>query len=112
VGGHLSISPTRFLLLGFALLMGVPPAAGQQQAAASTASAPASQQELDQILAPIALYPDTLIAQILMASTYPLEVVYAARWSKANPNVKGKDLDEAMKKQDWAAEVKALTSAP
>src|SRR4029079_8342066 len=92
--------------------MGVPPAAGQQQAAASTASAPASQQELDQILAPIALYPDTLIAQILMASTYPLEVVYAARWSKANPNVKGKDLDEAMKKQDWAAEVKALTSAP
>jgi hypothetical protein len=108
----LSISPTRFLFLGLALLIGVPPASGQQQAAAATTSAPTSQQELDQILAPIALYPDTLIAQILMASTYPLEVVYAARWSKANPSVKGKDLDEAMKKQDWAAEVKALTSAP
>ena len=45
--------------------------------------------QLDQMLAPIALYPDALMAQILMAATYPLEVVEAARWSKDNPALKG-----------------------
>src|SRR6516225_9374004 len=69
------------------------PAVAQQPAAAppagATQGAPANkQQELEQLLAPIALYPDALIAQILMASTYPLEVVEAARWTKENPNVK------------------------
>ena len=44
-----------------------------------------TQQELDQMLAPIALYPDPLLTQILMAATYPLEVVRAARWSRAHP---------------------------
>ena len=48
-----------------------------------------SQGELDQLLAPIALYPDALLAQVLMASTYPLEVVEAARWVKANPDTQG-----------------------
>ena len=48
-----------------------------------------SPEELDQLLAPIALYPDALLSQVLMAATYPLEVVEAARWSKANPNLKG-----------------------
>ena len=48
-----------------------------------------TQQELDQMLAPIALYPDSLLSQILMAATYPLEVVEAARWSRANPGLKG-----------------------
>jgi hypothetical protein len=44
-----------------------------------------SQQDLDEVMAPIALYPDALLAQVFMASTYPLEVVEAARWQKANP---------------------------
>ena len=48
-----------------------------------------SQAELDQMLAPIALYPDSLLSQILMAATYPLEVVQAARWSRANSALKG-----------------------
>ena len=52
-----------------------------------------SQQELDQMLAPIALYPDQLLTQILMAATYPLEVVKAARWSRAHPGLQG---DEAV----------------
>jgi hypothetical protein len=80
--------------------------------AAAASSAAVSQQELDQLLAPIALYPDALVAQILMASTYPLEVVEAARWSKANPGVKDKALEDAMQKQTWDPAVKALTAVP
>ena len=71
-----------------------------------------SQQDLDQILAPIALYPDALLAQIFMASTYPLEVVEAARWVQAHPNLKEKDLEEAMQAQTWDPAVKALTAVP
>jgi len=70
------------------------------------------QEELDQLLAPIALYPDDLLAQVLMASTYPLEVVEAARWSKTNPDVKEKALEEAMQTQPWDPSVKALTAVP
>jgi hypothetical protein len=71
-----------------------------------------TQEELDQLLAPIALYPDALLAQILMATTYPIEVIEAARWSKANPDVKGKALEEAMQQQSWDPSVKALTAVP
>ena len=76
----------------------------QQPGAPTSAAAPAasktfSQQDLDQLLAPIALYPDALVAQILLASTFPLEVVEAARWSRANPAVKEKALEDAMLKQ-------------
>ncbi len=70
------------------------------------------QEELNQILAPIALYPDDLIAQILMASTYPLEVVEAARWVKANPNLKGTQLATALEKQPWDPSVKSLVNFP
>lgn len=73
---------------------------------------PLSNEQLDQMVAPIALYPDSLISQILMASTYPLEVVEAARWSKENPNVKGQALEDAMQKQSWDPSVKALTAVP
>lgn len=71
-----------------------------------------SQEDLDQTLAPIALYPDDLLAQILMASTYPLEIVQAARWQSANPNVKDKALEDAMQKQPWDPSVKGLTAVP
>jgi hypothetical protein len=63
--------------------------------ARSSAPPPFTTQELDSLLAPIALYPDGLLSQVLMASTYPLEVVQAARWSKANPGLSG---DDAVKK--------------
>ena len=69
-------------------------------------------EELDQIAAPIALYPDPLVAQILMASTYPLELVEAARFAKANPNLTGTPLDEALKQQTWDDSVKALVAFP
>jgi Protein of unknown function (DUF3300) len=70
------------------------------------------QQELDQMLAPIALYPDSLLSQILMASTYPLEVVQAARWSKANPNLKGDDAVRAVEQNNWDPSVKSLVAFP
>lgn len=70
------------------------------------------QEELDQLLASIALYPDALLAQILMASTYPLEVVQAARWVNAYPNVTGPQLEEAMQQQPWDPSVKSLTAFP
>src|SRR4051812_31061765 len=76
------------------------------------AQKPFKTEEIEQIVAPIALYPDSLLAQVFMASTYPLEVVEAARWSKENSSVKGKALDAAMEKQSWDASVKSLTAFP
>jgi hypothetical protein len=71
-----------------------------------------TQQQLQQLVAPIALYPDALLAQVLTASTYPLEIAMAARWSEKNANVKGAALEEAMQKQTWDPSVKGLTSVP
>ena len=73
---------------------------------------PLSPQQLEQIVAPIALYPDDLLSQVLMASTYPLEVVQAARWTSQNPNMTGKALEDAMAKQTWDPSVKGLVAVP
>jgi hypothetical protein len=70
------------------------------------------QEELDQMLAPIALYPDSLLAQILMAATYPLEVVQAERWARANRNLRGDQLNDALDQKDWDPSVKALVPFP
>ena len=70
------------------------------------------QEELDQILAPIALYPDSLLAQILMASTYPLEVVQADRWVKSNRNLPPDAFQDALDRQAWDPSVKALVPFP
>ena len=71
-----------------------------------------SDAQLDQLVAPIALHPDSLLAQILTAATYPLEVEMAARWAKANPSLKGKQLEDAMQRQTWDPSVKSLTAVP
>jgi hypothetical protein len=71
-----------------------------------------SEAQIEQFVAPIALYPDPLLSQILMASTYPLEVVEAARWSHDNPGVKGTALENAMQAQSWDPSVKSLTTVP
>lgn len=71
-----------------------------------------SKEELEQLVAPIALFPDALVAQILMASTYTLEVVSAARWVKANAKVTGAALEDAMQKQSWDPSVKSLAAFP
>jgi hypothetical protein len=70
------------------------------------------QEELDQILAPIALYPDSLLAQVLMAATYPLEVVQADRWVRQNRNLPPEALNDALDRQNWDASVKALVPFP
>lgn len=68
--------------------------------------------ELDALLAPIALYPDTLLSHILIASTYPLEVVQADRWVKAHPNLTGDNAIAAAVNEPWDASVKALVAFP
>jgi uncharacterized membrane protein YgcG len=68
--------------------------------------------QLQQLVAPIALYPDALVAQILAASAYPTQIVEAERFLQENPDLKGKDLGDAVDKQDWDPSVKALTQFP
>ena len=92
------------------LLVAVPwPVPAQQQEQAAPSFTP---EQLDQIVAPIALYPDPLLAQIFMASTYPLEVVQAARFAKDSANLKGDQLDQALKNQPWDDSVKSLVTFP
>src|SRR6266436_1786664 len=71
-----------------------------------------SPKELQQLLAPIALYPDALVAQILAASTYPTEIVEADRWMQRHSNLKGEELAKEVDKQDWDPSVKALAQFP
>ncbi len=90
---------------------------GQDMQPPTSAAPPAanySQAQLDQMLAPIALYPDTLLGQVLMASTYPLEIVEADRWlqSQQNSNLSGDQLAAALQQQPWDPSVKALTAVP
>jgi hypothetical protein len=81
-------------------------------ARAEEAGTPRSAAQLEQQVAPIALYPDPLLAQILMASTYPQEVVEAERWTQANSDLSGEARLEALQKEPWEASVKGLTAIP
>jgi hypothetical protein len=69
-------------------------------------------EQLDALVAPIALYPDTLLAQVLMASTYPLEVVQAERWAMEHKNIDGDQLKKEVEKQAWDDSVKSLVATP
>jgi len=89
-----------------------PPAQAPAQAQASASSAVFKDEELDQMLAPIALYPDALLAQILMASTYPAEVKEAGDWSKAHPDTKGDEAIKQVESQTWEPSVKSLVAFP
>lgn len=71
-----------------------------------------SQAELDQMLAPIALYPDTILSHVLIAATYPLEVIQAERWTRENPKITGDDALKAVDNKDWDPSVKALVPFP
>ena len=93
-------------------------AAADQSADAAQASGAAAddglltEPELEQLVAPIALYPDPLLANVLIASTYPLEVVQAERWYKKNKDLEGDALQEALATQDWDDSIKDLVSVP
>jgi hypothetical protein len=111
-------------MLALALLMTIPVAVSAQTAdnppAPSSPAQPASQppptvellkpEQLEALVAPIALYPDELLANVLAASTYPLEVVQADRWLKARKTLKGDVLKKEVEKQSWDDSVKALAS--
>jgi hypothetical protein len=88
----------------------------QGQPASTPASTSSDQtlkpEQLDALVAPIALYPDTLLAEVLMASTYPLEVVQAARWMEQNKNLKGDALKAEVDTQGWDESIKSLTATP
>ena len=99
----------RLVAAGLVFLMIAPP---QALAQASNTRPVFQQEELDAILAPIALYPDALLAQIFMASTYPLEVVQAERWVKQNPQLEGDALTAALEQQPWDPSVKSLVNFP
>ncbi|WP_221764447.1 DUF3300 domain-containing protein [Methyloradius palustris] len=90
----------------------MPPQSGDTNPSQQPPQPQFSQQELDQMLAPIALYPDALLSQVLMASTYPLEVVQAARWSRANPDLKGDQAVKAAQQNNWDPSVISLTAFP
>jgi hypothetical protein len=68
--------------------------------------------QLDSLVAPIALYPDAILSQVLVASTYPLEIVEAGRWYSQHASLKGKELSDAVAKQPWDASVQALVALP
>jgi Protein of unknown function (DUF3300)/Chaperone of endosialidase len=103
---------TSLLLCIFVLLPFTAQAEGTSQQAAPSAEQLLKPEELDALVAPIALYPDTLLSQALMASTYPLEVVQAQRWSESNKNLKGDQLKAAVDKQTWDDSVKSLVATP
>ena len=86
-----------------------PDASSQQQGPAHTQQTP---EQLQRLVAPIALYPDSLVAQILAASTFPEQVVEADRWVQAHPDLKGDALGQAVDQQPWDPSVKALTAFP
>jgi len=95
-----------------------PPPPPDAQAPPPGAPAPAppyaqqTPEQLQRLVAPIALYPDSLVAQILAASTFPEQVVEADRWVQAHPDLKGEALGQAVNDQPWDPSVKALTAFP
>lgn len=106
---HMNKQSGRIVFLLLLLLIG-----GGVSAAADGQNSPPvfKQEELEQLLAPIALYPDSLLSQILMASTYPLEVVQAQRWAKQNSNLRGLELAQALEGRTWDPSVKSLIDFP
>src|SRR4051794_28835898 len=69
-------------------------------------------EKLDSLVAPIALYPDSLLGQVLVASTYPLELVQLSQWLEKNKNLQPKQISEAVLKQDWDPSVQAMAVFP
>src|SRR5688572_18572177 len=101
---------TRFaknlLIFVLSIAAAIPIASGQTRVATF------SRAEIDQMLAPVALYPDPLLSQLLMAATYPQEIVEAARWSRAHPGVEGDAAVRMVQDFEWDPSVKSLVAFP
>src|SRR5262252_1028191 len=104
------------LLSAVLLVPGEPLASAQSKPASSSTTQqqatkiPADQ--LDSLVAPIALYPDPMLAQVLAASTYPLEIIQLQQWLGQHKDLKDKALVDAVKKQDWDPSVQAMATLP
>lgn len=107
----MKIKPTLLFILLFipSLVCGVQ--ASTHQAPVETVNS-FSDAELEQILAPIALYPDTVLTHVLISSTYPLEVIQAERWTGENPDILATDAVKAVEDKNWDPSVKALVAFP
>ena len=103
----------RATLIALAILAGSP---AMLETAIPTAhaqtTAKISNQQLDSLTASVALYPDALLAQVLMASTFPQDIAAAAAWSRANPNIKGDDAVRAVANEPWDPSVQSLVAFP
>jgi hypothetical protein len=102
----------RIVLVFLSIIIAAPPNIFGYEAVSTPSQDSFSKEELDQMLAPIALYPDSLLAQVLMAATYPLEIVEAARWVSQHPDLQDELLDEALLEKDWDVSVKSLAHFP
>jgi hypothetical protein len=96
----------RAFRLVLALLLTVPLTAGAQNAPTF------SSEQLDQMMAPIALYPDALLSQVLMAATYPADVADAVTWAKAHQSIKGDEAVKAVQNEPWDPSVQSLVAFP
>ena len=94
------------LILVLSLAAAIPIASGQSRVATF------SRAEIDQMLAPVALYPDPLLSQLLMAATFPMEIVEAARWSRAHPGVEGDAAVRMVQDFEWDPSVKSMVAFP
>ena len=103
---------THGLLWVIMVMLVIPPGIMAQDSGQTVQSAQFNEEELAQMVAPIALYPDSVIADILMASTYPIEVVEAERWLNQNKTLKGDVLDRALQEKTWDSSVKSLCHFP
>ncbi len=107
----------RSIVVCIFLAMALPLSAFSQEVSGDTGGADLqekkfSREELAQMLAPIALYPDELLSQVLMAATYPLEIVAADRWVEQHKELKGDELAKALEEQKWDPSVKSLVNFP
>jgi hypothetical protein len=114
----LDAHPTSRMLVLCAALVAGPllalhaPSAHAQAQTSAPAAAKLSNEQLDSLTAPVALYPDALLAQVLMASTYPSDVTAAASWSSSHTNMKGDDAVKAVASEPWDPSVQSLVAFP
>ena len=106
---------SRIALIVFVLVagsVGSPLAQEAETPAAEEASEPVSAGELESLVAPIALYPDDLLAQTLVAATYPLEIIQLQQWLAKNPDLEGEALAKALEEQPWDPAIKSMAAVP
>ncbi|MGC9194247.1 MAG: DUF3300 domain-containing protein [Syntrophobacteraceae bacterium] len=99
-------------LLGVFIVMSAPCAVFAQDSGAPPPAVVFSEQQLDQMLSPVALYPDSLLAQILIAATYPDQVMDADNWVHAHPGLRGEALNAELDRMSWDLSIKALVPFP